>query len=134
MIISGIDICSVPHLNRMVEKRILNYFLPDCKHCLLLRLQIWLFDFNDSFTALTIIVRNNIYSSIKVPKNMESFKATQTIILNCLIILSLHVFILNYVVRNIHVHVYTIRMYANAIQVSKCLMYTVSVHNIVWQY
>ena len=27
-----------------------------------------------------------------------------------------------------------IRMYANAIQVSKCLMYTISVHNIVWQY
>ena len=29
--------------------------------------------------------------------------------------------------------VYKIRMYANAIQLNKCLMYTVSVDNIVWQ-
>ena len=28
---------------------------------------------------------------------------------------------------------YRIRLYATAIQVSKCLIYTVSVHNIVWQ-
>ena len=37
---------------------------------------------------------------MKVLKNIKSFKTTQTIILNCLIILSLHVFILNYVVGN----------------------------------
>ena len=42
------------------------------------------------------------YFTLKDLKNMESFKVTQTILSNCLLILSLHVFILNY----IYIHIY----------------------------
>ena len=66
MIISGIDICFVARLNSMVEAYI---YLPMNSA----RFYVCNFDVNDSFTMLTIIVRKQIYSNIKVLKNMEFF-------------------------------------------------------------
>ena len=100
MIISGIDICFVAHLNNMAEA----YFLPDYEQCLL-----------RTFTFANLILMTVLL--------FNCFKLFDNSFPTCF-----HPKLCRWKL------VYRIRMYANAIQVSKCLMYTVSVHNIVWQY
>ena len=109
MIIPEIDICFV-----------------DCELTMNI-VNICKFYFNQSFTEY--FSYNNCSKTIYCILQHQS--SEKTIILNCLLILSLHVFILNYVDCKL---MYRIGIYANTIQVSKWL--TVSVHNIVsvWQY
>ena len=89
------------------------------------------FDFNDSFTVLTIIVRKQFilqnqsfqkYWIVQSHPN-NSFKLFDNYFPTCF-----HTKLCSWKL------MHRIRTYANTIHVKKCLMYTVSVRNIVWQY
>ena len=94
-------------------------------------LHVCRFDFNDSFTVLTIIVRklfilqNQSFQKYWIVQSHpnNSFKLFDNYFPTCF-----HTKLCSWKL------MHRIRTYANTIHVRKCLMYTVSVRNIVWQY
>ena len=79
MIISRIDICFLAYLIQHGGSVIFTWQWT--VHVEIF--YVWKFDFNDSFTVLTIIVRTQyiLQQQSSQKYNIESFKATQTIIL-----------------------------------------------------
>ena len=87
MIISVIDISFVARLNKMAEA----YFLPDYEHWTVLveNFYVCKFDFNDSFTVLTIIVRKQYILQHQNSQNYWIVQSHPNNYFNCLIILFL---------------------------------------------
>ena len=124
MIISGIHICFVAHLNNMAEA----YFFADYEQCLLRTFTFPNLILMTVFTVLTITVRKQY---ILQHQSSQKYGIVETHPYNYFKLFD------NYFPTCFHTELcswklmYGIRMYVNAIQVSKGLMYPVSMHNII---